>query len=342
MMQVRSTGVAMLVAASTAILAPLAWLAPATADALEAATIFEEVGLSKQQIAQVEAGEFVTLDVEARSERDLSLSFVFSVDVSPQELVDQVWAGAANEVDPNLIATGEIKTGTEAEFAKLTLGPEPAAMAKLYGTAKPGSDLNLSTKEIAAFGAFGAGASQDAVLEALRSMLLVRYQAYRASGLAGIAAYDRGGGKSTNPAADLEEVSKNYVVVKKEVPDAYAAILSYPKDEPAGFKERFDWTLYNAHDEPTYILTHRFVVPAGDAVVAIQRQFYVSRGFNNEQAIAAFLPVEKGTVVVYANHTSTEQVAGFGGSAKRSIGRKLMASQLRALFEKTRAKIEGK
>ena len=55
------------------------------------------------------------------------------------------------------------------------------------------------------------------------------------------------------------------------------------------------------------------------------------------QAIVGFLPVPEGTLVVYTNHTSTDQVAGFGGGAKRSIGRRFMASQLEGLFQKTRA-----
>jgi ABC-type amino acid transport substrate-binding protein len=36
--------------------------------------------------------------------------------------------------------------------------------------------------------------------------------------------------------------------------------------------------------------------------------------------------------VIYANHTSTDQVAGFGGGLKRSIGRKIMASEFKKLF----------
>jgi len=46
------------------------------------------------------------------------------------------------------------------------------------------------------------------------------------------------------------------------------------------------------------------------------------------------LPVPEGTLVVYTNRTSTDQVAGFGGGAKRSMGEKVMASQLADLFAK--------
>ena len=66
----------------------------------------------------------------------------------------------------------------------------------------------------------------------------------------------------------------------------------------------------------------------------------MSRGYNVMQAVGAFLPVEEGTVVVYVNRTSTEQVMGLGGGSKRSIGSRVMASQLRSLYAKVRAEVE--
>ncbi len=58
------------------------------------------------------------------------------------------------------------------------------------------------------------------------------------------------------------------------------------------------------------------------------------------QAVAGFFPVKAGTVVFYTNRTSTDQVTGFGGGSKRSIGSRVMASQLESLFEKVRKKAE--
>ena len=71
----------------------------------------------------------------------------------------------------------------------------------------------------------------------------------------------------------------------------------------------------------------------------MQRQYYASTGYNAEQAVAGFLPVQEGTVVVYTNHTFTDQVAGFGGSTKRSIGRRMMASKLKEMFDSARKEI---
>ncbi len=78
---------------------------------------------------------------------------------------------------------------------------------------------------------------------------------------------------------------------------------------------------------------------AGAARAVVQRQYYVSTGYNAEQAIAEFLPVKSGTIVVYTNCTFTDRVAGFGGPAKRSIGRRMMSTKLEQIFAAVRTQV---
>jgi hypothetical protein len=172
----------------------------------------------------------------------------------------------------------------------------------------------------------------------VRDMLLARLQAYRQKGLAGIAPYARGGEKTRSPGDDLRSATRTLKLLDKYMPSAYQFLLGYPKGKPAGTEEVFRWSLISAHGDPTLVLTQNVYVPDGDAWIVMQRQFYVSTGYNCEQAVAAFLPVKGGTAVFYGNRTSTDQVTGFGGGAKRSIGSKVLANQLEDLFEKVRAK----
>ena len=118
---------------------------------------------------------------------------------------------------------------------------------------------------------------------------------------------------------------------------AYHALLAYPSAKPAGFEEAYEWSQFRAHDVPTIALTHTFFIPEGQAWVIAQRQFYVSSGYNCEQAISALLPMQQGTLVIYANRTSTDQVAGFGGSAKRAIGSKLLSGEIEKLYQDVRS-----
>ena len=241
-------------------------------------------------------------------------------------------------MDSNTIAF-EVISGapTPASFAKLTLEPGAQARAQAYLNAEPGSDLNLSSEEIAAFDKLGSNAEAAAVEQALRSALLARLQAYQAKGLAGAAPYARGDGKTRSPADDLRSATRASKRLQKLAPNAHDLFLNYPASKPPGTREAYRWEHYQAHGAPTIALMHSMYVPEGDAWAIVQRQFYVSGGYNCEQAVAGFLPMQKGTLVFYTNRTSTDQVEGFGGGAKRSIGSKLLASELEALYKKAQA-----
>ena len=125
--------------------------------------------------------------------------------------------------------------------------------------------------------------------------------------------------------------------IQEAAPNAYQLLLNYPASKPPGTREAYRWAHYIAHGAPTIALMHSLYVPEGDAWLVAQRQFYVSGGYNAEQAIAGLFPIQKGTLVFYTNRTSTDQVEGWGGSAKRSIGSRLLASELEALYKKIQA-----
>ena len=72
----------------------------------------------------------------------------------------------------------------------------------------------------------------------------------------------------------------------------------------------------------------------------MRREFYVSTGYNAEQSIAGFLPVEQGTIVLYMSHAFTDQVVGSGGSVKRSLGSRIMADKMKEIFENGKNRVE--
>jgi hypothetical protein len=106
---------------------------------------------------------------------------------------------------------------------------------------------------------------------------------------------------------------------------------------PHGFAENLYWVQLRANGEDTVVLEHVFQATFDDTTLLVQRQYYVSTGYNAEQAIVGFLPAGDGTLVVYTNHTSTDQLLGLGAAAKRAIGHTLMTNQLERIFATTRA-----
>ncbi len=291
--------------------------------------VLKQLGFPDGALAQAKAGQIVKTDLKSSEERELAVGLVFLVKESPKELADELRGGLLEKVDANVMAHGTLSgEGSLSQFSGLKLG----SLTDKYKNAKAGDDLNLSTAEIKALQAL-KGKPDSAIEQEVHKQLLARYQAYRSGGLGGIAAYDRGG-KQRSGAADLKSASQAAAAVKGTAPGYYDTVMNYPKKPATGFDETYNWQLYKAHGEPTIILTHGFTLEEGDAFHGIQRQFYVSGGYNVEQAMAGFLKVPEGTLVVYVNRTSTDQVAGFGGGTKRSVGAKLMATQVEGLYAK--------
>jgi hypothetical protein len=301
--------------------------------------VLTDAGLSAGDRQSVMGGQFVNVSAQGVSERDLAFAIAFLVKTPPETLAKQIVAGELVTADEQVKAYGEISgEGSLADFAKLTLtGDEAKALAG----AKAGDKLNLSASEIAAFRAIAGGAGQ-AVQEQLRRMLLARYQAYRASGLAGIAAYDRGGGRTSDPASDLRKASQATKGLQKYLPAFRKVLLDYPQAALPGLQERFFWTKSLIQGEMTYVLNHVLVAADGAARVVARRQYYVSTGYNAEQSVAGFLPVQGGTVAITTSHAFSEQVTGMGGSVKRGIGSKIMASKMKDIYEAARERSQQK
>jgi hypothetical protein len=330
---------ALALAAIACVLAP-ARSAPAQAP--DAATLLADFGFTPAQIAQVKAGKFVTTSVAPSNERELVAGFAFLVQGTPDALVRQLRSGLVDQVDPNMLAFQLIEGApTLASFAKLTLEPGASQRAKAYTSAAPGGPLNLSSAELASFAALGSSAATSVVEDAVRKALLARLEAYQAKGLAGLAPYAAAGGKTRSPGDELRSATRAANRLQKYAPAAYQYLLDYPAAKPAGTEETYRWSQFMGNGVPTIALTHGLAIPDGDGWVAVQRQFYVSGGYNSEQAIGALLPLPEGTLVLYTNRTSTDQVTGFGGGAKRSIGSKLLASQLETLYQRVQKKQGG-
>jgi len=78
----------------------------------------------------------------------------------------------------------------------------------------------------------------------------------------------------------------------------------------------------------------------GEAYVIVDRQYYASHNYNCLQQGAMALPTNDGTVVVYLSSVSTEQVAGFGSSMKKSASRVLLTPYFKEMLEALRATAE--
>jgi len=130
-------------------------------------------------------------------------------------------------------------------------------------------------------------------------------------------------------------------IMKKEAPSFHKHLLEYPNHRPEGLQESFSWAHFQMDKKPLYSLVHRMgMLYDGKVYVFSERQFYNSRNSNSVQGLGGAFPVDNngGTVLVYVARASTDHVLGFGGSAKRSIGARIMSSKYVDLIERFRRK----
>jgi len=302
--------------------------------------LMADFGFSPSDVERVRKGELVNTTTKETSDREIAAVMVFLVKAPAKTLVPFFQAGKAFRNDPQVQSVSEIGgEGTIEEFKGVVLKPDGANETKRYLEAEPGNTLNLSSSEIAAFQKLAASdaAGQAQVEAEIRRQLLARYQDYRSKGLAGIAPYARGTKEETKAGEELRRATEAAAMLKKYAPAFYEVLSKYPQGAAPPVEQQFFCIRYTMSDRPTLTLRQRMTMPIDDGYVVSDREFYVSHDYNETQALGGLLPVEGGTAVVYLNRTTTDQLGGFGASTKQAIGRRMMASQIREIFEKTRA-----
>ena len=300
--------------------------------------VVTDIGLAADAGGRLRHGEMVRSTPEESSEREMGVDLTFIVQQPLPVALAAFRAAVDLKADPQLSASVPIHgPGAPSDFASLALEPDGSAEADRYLAAGPGETLNLSGDEIQAFkGLAAAGDGSKPEVEAqLKRLLLARYQAYLQRGLGGLAPYQRDRGPF-EPSGELRRASETALLLRQHAPALWQLLLSYPQGKPAGLEEQFYWLRYDLDGRPNYTLRHRMAMPIGEAFAVADREFYVSHGYNTSQAFAGLIPVPEGTLIVYRSRVSTDQVAGFGSSVKKGIGRGVMAKQLTEIFESSR------
>ncbi|MGH7787200.1 MAG: hypothetical protein ACRERC_10070 [Candidatus Binatia bacterium] len=316
----------------------VALLAALPAAALPTAqVVLTAMGFSADEQQQVMNGDLVSSSATSSTERELAIHMALLIN-RPADQLAQVFRDAGDyKQSANVIAFGALAApATLGDFAALTLDD---ATAQSFLNAQPGTAVNLSPQEIAAFAALRAQAPADvdtAVAAQLRQLLLARHQTYRSGGLAAIAPYARGDGALRSPGEELADATKANVTLAQFAPHMHKVLEVYPQSRPE-LSDEFFWVSFaNKGANPTIALTQRLFAGTGGASIFVDRHYYASSQYNTVQAISGVLPVQEGSVLIYINRTSTDQVGGFGSSVKRSVGDHMMAKEIGASLEKLR------
>ena len=301
-----------------------------------AADLPAQLGIDDDELARVKKGELVQLSKSDTSDRDLAVGFVFTCRLAPGAIAQAFLRGADFRFDPTVVQAKRIVRASD--LAALRLAPHGAAESKRYVGATAGETLNLSEPESASFRALGAAADTAMVEAQLHKMLLARLESYRKKGLSALAPYARDNGERRDLGEGLRVFSQAPGALQRYTSLVERTLRAYPK-MPEGATEAFYSIVYDHDDRPTVTLRHRFGLVIDDVNLLVDREFYVSQGYNEMQALMGFIPFDGGTLVFYRADTSTDRVSGTSSTVKHSIGRRMMAKQIEDILTRTRTEI---
>jgi hypothetical protein len=300
--------------------------------------LLKDIGLSDHQIQQVHQGILVKDTVASNSERELGVQLAALVNAPLKALKLTFHTDPVMKREDSSVQLVALIDDANPDFSKVMLDD---GIIQAYLKAAPGSDLNLSKTEIEDFQAVAkSGGKKEQVEKQFQEMLLNRYRSYRQKGLGGILPYHRGKAKDFHPGDELAHSIQQTRPVKKKFPVFYEALSIYPNARPEGLEESFFWISSLLDGKTTVSLVHHFGLDEADGYFFCERQYYVSRSHNSVQGVGGAFPVNGDEMIIaYVARTSTDQVSGFGGSAKKAIGAKVMASKIAENFEKVRSSI---
>jgi hypothetical protein len=287
---------------------------------------------------EILAGNKVTAQAHRSGEREMAVAFACLVPAGQRTSLEVFRNADAVMPDDYRDADGPIDLDDLAgSLATLGLGGNAQAEAQRYLDAQPGWELSLSREEIAMLQALQppAGGEVAAVEGALRRIFEQRVRSYHERGLAGIAPFDRGDGKTSSVARDLEASTRASSTFERILPETHRALLSIPGGAPPDGQAFYFWTRINVLGRPVFLLNQRLLGSPDGVPVMIERQFYATQFLGAGQTLTALVSVDGGTLVFYVNHSFVDRWSGpgFATGAKRQVGQEIIERILPAMAE---------
>ena len=332
------------------LLLPMFCFAVAAQAAPSAVELLAVLGIPQDKLADLDRGEIISQPSHESGEKELAMDTALYLPSPLSKVFAYLQRAELEGIDEDIVAHGEIppNAGVDA-FARFAFLAKEGDEIEGLLNAEPGDRFNLSVGEIDGFKPLKeklAGAGQQAQAEAVsrhyREILLARWQAYRARGLAGIAPYAHPEGiPAADPAAELRASAASDKSLARYYPGLDKAWLDYPSGLPKDVAEQFFWLNRTVEGRPTAILGHRLVQSSSDSAVIAIRHYFVGHSYNSINLVIGCLPYRGGTVVFYAQRTSTDQVAGMAGGLKHAIGRERMREQMVGRLESLRKALQA-
>ena len=205
----------------------------------------------------------------------------------------------------------------------------------------PARNLNLNTAEAEKLKSLSPTASdlESRVRSTLAEIFAARLSAYARQGLPGVQPYVRVNGEVVNPAVELRNAIRGLAFLADEFP-GFVDALGAPTSGPSSrLTRQYYWMERRVETDNVLALSAELRRRDARAAIGADVHFYASREYNAMLTLIGVIPYGKEWMVFSINHTFTDQVQGFGSSARRAIGRDLVATELGKQLAETRRRL---
>jgi hypothetical protein len=298
-------------------------------------------GIPAHKISRLEEGEIITHNIQEATDKEIAMSVAMYLAVPPVKIVDYMRTVELFAIDADVTAYGSIpNNANSSDFKRFAFSESQIDEAIDLLNMEDTDNFNLSSQEISSFLTLQntlANADKNTLLKKVsqkyREILQQRWQAYRTSGLKGIAPYTRDEGV-VSPATELTISVETCKALSHYFPELFHGWMNFPVSLPLGAEEHFHWINRMVENRPTAILAHSVLQMTHYGAVILGRQFYVGHSYNSSHVCVGILPYREGTLVYYIESSSTDQVAGIAGGLRHVVGRAQLKEQMIKHMEK--------
>ena len=305
----------------------LAFASSLNAQDVDGAKVLDGLGATEDDIAQLESGEIIAYSDEAyeNSPRELSADAVMLIDTD----LDAIVAALVDAVTviPTKLMIAHSEISSEADFANVAYTEEDIDEVKELFKLKPGKDFNLSTAEFEflkkRLSPHRKSSTSDkiaAASDAMREILIGRYNRYQADGLRGIESYWRSKRKQVDVGEELFLTTDTFRPFEPDFPEYFHVIENYPSGADC-CEHYFRWLKVKIHKRPAFALAHTMIQKTDQFILYTERFYYVSNTLNSVQVTLSWLPYDENTYMGLAMSASADVLDSMMGKMLRPLGR---------------------
>jgi len=309
-----------------------------------AGKLLSYLGLDQAKRAQLESGDVVNNGLTGRQqlpEEIVAAGAMLLVKAPDAGAVVDAFLHAETFLRIHRVQRYQALGGGTAELGAFSTMPLPDVGRLQELVNAPARNLNLSPVEAEKLKSLSPTAKDldGRVRSTLAEIFAARLNAYAREGLPGVQPYVRANGEVVNPAAELRNAIRGLAFLADEFPGFVDALGAPSSGANSRLTRQYYWMERRVEAGNVLALSAELRRQEPRTAIGADVHFYASREYNAMLTLIGVMPYGEEWMVFAINHTFTDQVQGFGSSARRAIGRDRVANELGKQLAETRRRL---